>query len=158
MLPFRLAQFLRTLRGMNEAPPPNLVRRIGGWKAVFFSLGLLVLTMVRSTREHELPPMARESILLRLKADYSRPVLQTMTAAAPDRRAFAKAATLLTEQQKVQIEKATTRGILWPKYVRVEVSVNGQVPNRDPVHYFTINWAGLATSDISGFKYYCALW
>lgn len=137
----------------------NLLRRLGGRKAVPFLIGLLALATVRYTREHELPPMARESILLRLKADYSRPVLQTAAKGGHDRAALATTAARLAENQKVVIEKATTRGILWPKYVRVEVSANGQPPPLgDRVRYFTIDFAGTATSEVSGFKYYFYLW
>ncbi|MEA3212803.1 MAG: hypothetical protein QOE70_5860 [Chthoniobacter sp.] len=144
---------------MIDALPTNLVLRFGGWRAVVFLVGLGVLVAVRLTREHELPPMARESILLQLKADYARPVLQTVATTGHDRAALARRAALLVERQKVEIEQATTRGILWPKYVRVEVSVNHEPPpDRNPVRYFTIGWSGLASSEISGSKYYLHLW
>lgn len=136
-----------------------ILRRIGGRKAMPLLLGLLVLATVRYTRRHDLPPMARESILLRLKADYSRPVLQTAMIGEHDRTSLATTVAKLAENQNVVIENATTRGILWPKYVRVEVSANGlQPPIGGRVRYFTIDFAGTATSEVSGFKYYFYLW
>ncbi len=144
---------------MTDTPRINLLQRLIGRKSLPFLLGLLALAVVRYTRVHELPPLARESILLRLKADYSRPVLQAASNAGHDRATLATTAAQLANNQKVEIEQATTRGILWPKYVRVEVSANGQPPPLgDRVRYFTIDLAGTATSEVSCFKYYFYLW
>jgi hypothetical protein len=144
------------MEGFSSAHPGF---RLRSWKAVVVLAGFVGLTTMRFQREHELPPLARETILLRLKADYARPVLETPAHGGYNRQALQTTATALAERQRVQIDRATVRGILWPKYVRVEVSVNGQPPpDGNPVRFFTIDWAGMAQSEVSGSKYYLRLW
>jgi hypothetical protein len=134
--------------------------RLNLWKTAGLLLVFVGLAILRFTREHELPPMARESILLRLKADYSRPALRQLSAAAPSSEQKLAGYAALQENQSVQIDRATVRGILWPKFVRVEVSVNGKPPpDNHPVRYFTLDaLSGNAISEISDRKYYFDLW
>ena len=101
---------------MTDTPRINLLQKLIGRKSLPYLLGLLALAAVRYTRVHDLSPLARESILLRLKADYSRPVLQAASNVGHDRAMLTATAAQLANNQKVEIEQATTRGILWPKY------------------------------------------
>lgn len=136
----------------------SLLLHLLGRKSIWLIFAFGALIIVRFIREHELPPMARETILLRLKADYSRKVLEEMKSGSRDRATLEEQAAMLARRQRVEI-RSTTRGILWPKFVRLEVSVDGQPPPLgDAVRYFTIDWSGNATSEISGFKYHCHLW
>lgn len=122
-------------------------------------LGLLALLGVRFTREHPLPAQARNGILLRLKADYSRTVLDSPAMAGNDRAALSARAAALAQRQNVSIEKSTVRGLLWGKFVRVEVSASGKTPpDGNGVRYFTLDLVGNAAPEVSGWKYYCALW
>ena len=52
----------------------SIALRFRGWKGVVFLVGFVVLLWLRYGRAWELPPRARETIMLRLLADQSSQV------------------------------------------------------------------------------------
>lgn len=135
------------------------VFQLRGWPLALFLLFIGGAGFARWAREHPLPRDAREAILLQLQADYARPVLAQFQSKQTDRAALERLATRLAQRQEIRLERITARGLLWPKYVRAEVSVAGQPPpDGRPVRYFTLGWMGYAKPEISALRYYCNLW
>lgn len=137
----------------------SIALRLSGWKAVVLLVGLGLLVAARYVREHELPHVARETIMLRLKADQSGQVFAALGTGPKDKAGLARMASELERAQNITIDHATTRGILWPKYVRVVTSVNGRPPaDGRTVRFFTIDWAGTAQAEVTGTRYYLSFW
>ncbi len=133
--------------------------RFSGWKAAIMLVAFALIVVARYVREHGLPPRARETIMLRLKADQSNQIFAALGTEPRSKAALQRMSAELERAQSITIDHATTRGILWPKYVRVIVSVDGRPPaDNRTVRFFTLDWAGNAEAQVTGTKYYLSLW
>jgi len=117
-------------------------------------IGVVALLALRYLHGHALPDQARKTMLLRLKADYSAPVLD-----ARGKESVQTTAQRLEAAQDVRIESVAVRGLLYPKYVQAEISVDGKPPpDGRRVRYFELDMLGNATALPSGSHYYLRLW
>jgi len=117
-------------------------------------VGVAAVLALRYLHGHPLPDQARKTMLLRLKADYSAPVLD-----ARGKESVQTTAARLEGAQNVRIESVAVRGLLYPKYVQAEISVDGKPPpDGRRVRYFELDIVGNATALPGGSRYYLRLW
>jgi hypothetical protein len=115
--------------------------------------GFAVLYAIRWFVPHTVPPIVLNNLKFRLSNDYAPPGSVPVS----NRAAFAAAENL---RKQVTIERVTAKGLLWGKYLRVEVSIAGATPpDGRRVRYFTADpISGYVTHEPSARKFYLALW
>ena len=122
---------------------------------------ILLMLAVRWLHAWDLSPQARETILTYLRNSYRAPVMARYRDAAPTREMVEQKSAALEQVSDVTLSRVDVRGLLRPRYARVEIQVNGKTPpDGKTVRYFEIDGVvGLAEHRAgSSWQYYFSLW
>lgn len=115
-------------------------------------LAITALYAVRWLLPHTVPPATLDAIRFRLANEYAPPGTVNLS----DRAALAASAKL---RGQVKLERISAKGLVWGKYVRVEVSIAGATPpDGRRVRYFNLDATGMFTAKHDGLDYYANLW
>ena len=125
------------------------------WTAVVL---IVVLFAVRNGRSHRLTEFQLAQIRAALVAEYTRGVLPPVHGPTRSREQLEATARELEARQDVELSTVCARGLVWPRYVRVEPRVHGgPPPDGKTAQYFEMDVTGAVWRKPSGFGYYLSL-
>ena len=132
--------------------------RLSGWRWLGAVVLIGALFAARNSRSHSLTNMQLAEVRALLVAEYTRAVLPPVQGPAQSREQLVAVEKELLARQNVELASVSVRGLLWPKYVRVEPTAHGKLPpDGKTAQYFEINPHGSLTRKPSEFAYYLNL-
>ncbi|MDQ3621909.1 MAG: hypothetical protein M3463_05380 [Verrucomicrobiota bacterium] len=129
------------------------------WSFALFLAILLAWPILHHLRTYPLDDAGVESIRTEIRAGYAARLVEELGGlrTAGDKAVCAAKEAGLVRPFKVQV-RAMAKGLLWPKYVRAELTIDGKVPpDGKSVRYFRCGWFG-ANRRSNPVEYYVFFW